>query len=97
MNCIAFLVISPLDKGPSLSDYVKAAVDVIRKSGVKYQVTSMGTIVEAEDPGEVFRIVQEGVDAVKKLGSSRVSVSVKLDCRYDKEATMESKVQALEP
>ena len=86
-----------MDKGPSLSRYVKAAVDLIRESGLRYQVTSMGTIVEDDDPTKIFNVVTRCVDAVKEMGSSRVSVSVKMDCRYDKEASMESKLKAVDP
>jgi len=39
---------SPLDKGISLSPYVARSLDIIDKSGLPYQLTPMGTIVEDE-------------------------------------------------
>ena len=39
---------SPLDKGESLSQYVARSLDIIDKSGLPYQLTPMGTIIEGE-------------------------------------------------
>ena len=39
---------SPLDKGESLSQYVARSLDIIDRSGVPYQLTPMGTILEGE-------------------------------------------------
>jgi len=39
---------SPLDKGESVSVYVSRSLDIIDKSGLPYQLTPMGTIIEGE-------------------------------------------------
>ncbi|HET9313759.1 MAG TPA: MTH1187 family thiamine-binding protein, partial [Nitrospira sp.] len=39
---------SPLGKGESVSKYVSRSLDIIDKSGVPYQLTPMGTILEGE-------------------------------------------------
>ena len=37
---------SPFAKGESLSPYVARSLDIIDKSGLPYQLTPMGTIIE---------------------------------------------------
>jgi len=39
---------APLGLGESVSEHVARVVDVIDKSGLPYQLTPMGTIVEGE-------------------------------------------------
>ena len=38
---------SPFDKGESLGKYVARSLDIIDRSGLPYQLTPMGTIIEA--------------------------------------------------
>ena len=39
---------SPLTKGENVSPFVARSVDIIDKSGLPYQLTAMGTILEGE-------------------------------------------------
>jgi uncharacterized protein YqgV (UPF0045/DUF77 family) len=39
---------SPFGKGESLSPYVARSLDIIDRSGLPYQLTPMGTILEGE-------------------------------------------------
>ena len=39
---------SPMNKGESVSAYVARSIDIIDRSGLPYQLTAMGTIVEGE-------------------------------------------------
>ncbi|MGA1821281.1 MAG: MTH1187 family thiamine-binding protein [Thermoplasmatota archaeon] len=96
MSYIAFLVVSPMDRGPSLSGYVRAAVDAIDSSGLKYQVTPMGTIIESEDIDAILAVTRDAVEAVRSLNSDRISVTLKIDARYDRDITMESKMRSLD-
>jgi len=41
---------SPLAKGESVSAYVARSLDIVDKSGLPYQLTPMGTIIEASGP-----------------------------------------------
>ena len=50
---LAFFSLYPLDKGESLSKYVARSLDIIDNSGLDYQLTSMGTMVEGE-PDEIW-------------------------------------------
>ncbi|MFW3147115.1 MAG: MTH1187 family thiamine-binding protein [Thermoplasmatota archaeon] len=92
---MGFIIISPFDRGTSLSRYVKRAVEAISGTGIRYQVTPMGTVVEAEDLRSIFDAAEAGANAVAREGAKRISISVKVDMRLDKEITMESKMVSL--
>ena len=44
---------TPLDKGESVSAYVARSLDIVDRSGLPYQLTPMGTIVEGECRGTI--------------------------------------------
>lgn len=92
---IGFLIVSPMDKGPSLSEYVKKGIDVIRSSGISHEVTSMGTILQSSSLDEIFDVSKAAADAIADAGSKRISMSLKVDIRLDKDITMDSKMAAV--
>lgn len=92
---IGFLIVSPMDRGPSLSKYVKKGIEAISRTGIRYQVTPMGTIVEAVDLRSIFDAAEAAAKAVAEEGAMRISVTVKVDMRLDKEISMESKTGAV--
>ncbi len=93
---IAFLIVSPIDKGASLSKYVKKAVEIVRNSGLDHMVTPMGTIIQSEDLSSIFNVAEKAVEAVREEGSDRISLSLKVDIRYDKDMTFKSKLKAVD-
>ncbi len=85
---------SPFDKGESLSEYVARSLDIIDKSGLPYQLTPMGSIIEGE-----WDEVMAVVDACFKRMSedcNRVSTSIKIDFRAGKSGRLKSKIQSVE-
>lgn len=89
---IAFLIVSPLDKGPSLSRFVVKAIEAIKSTGIDHQVTPMGTVVQSDSMDEIFKAAKAASDAIHKEGSQRISMSIKIDMRYDKDISMASKL-----
>lgn len=85
---------SPLDKGVSLSSYVARSLDIIDKSGLPYQLTPMGTIIEGEWE-EVMAVVTA---CYKRMSQDcdRISTSMRIDYRAGKSGRLKSKVQAVE-
>jgi uncharacterized protein (TIGR00106 family) len=85
---------SPLDKGESLSEYVARSLDIIDKSGLPYQLTPMGTIVEGEWD-EVMALVTA---CYKRMSQdcNRISTSMKIDARAGKSGRLKSKIGAIE-
>jgi uncharacterized protein (TIGR00106 family) len=53
------------DKGESLSKYVARSLDIIDKSGVTYQLTPMGTVLEGEWD-EVMEVVQRCFERMRE-------------------------------
>ena len=86
---------APLDKGMHLKEYVKAAIDAIKNTGVKYKTSAMSTTFEAKDLDELLRVVRDAHNAIINLGSQRVYTIVKIDDRRDVDATMETKLGGL--
>lgn len=85
---------SPGGKGESLSPYVARILDVIDKSGVPYQLTPMGTILEGEFDavmavvGACFRALQ--------ADCSRIGMNLKMDYRAGTESRLKSKIAKVE-
>ena len=85
---------SPLDKGDSLSPYVARSLDIIDKSGLPYQLTPMGTIIEGEW-AEVMAVVTACFDRMRQ-DCGRISTSIRIDYRAGKSGRLQSKVKAIE-
>ena len=85
---------SPFDKGDSLSRYVARSLDIIDKSGLPYQLTSMGTVVEGEWD-EVMALVTACHQAMSR-DCNRISTSIKIDYRAGTSGRLKSKVRSIE-
>jgi uncharacterized protein (TIGR00106 family) len=76
----------------SLSSYIAAAVEALEKTGVKFELSGMGTLLEAENSETLFSAIQTAHEAVFNAGAERVATSIKIDERRDQDRTMEDKV-----
>ncbi len=80
----------------SLSKYVARAITVLQSfENIRVEVTSMATIIEAEDLDTVFEAVKQAHEAVFKMGVNRVLTQVKIDDRRDKKISIKSKVESV--
>ncbi|MEW6685286.1 MAG: MTH1187 family thiamine-binding protein [Candidatus Edwardsbacteria bacterium] len=79
---------------PSISRFVVAAVIVVKQSGLKYELTSMGTNVEGE-LSEILQLTKKMHQICFKNGAKRVVTTLKIDDRLDKKLTMQGKKQAV--
>lgn len=92
---IAEFSVVPLGTGhTSLSQYVVECQQQVRDSGLKYQLTPMGTIVEGEMP-DILRLLAQVHEAPFNCGAQRVYTSVKIDDRRDIQASMAQKLQSV--
>lgn len=80
----------------SLSEYVAAAVSALDKIGIQYQISGMGTQIEANNPPELFAAIQVAHEAVFAKGADRVSTSIKIDDRRDVDRTLADKVSSVQ-
>ena len=85
---------APRGHEPSLSGDVARIVDIIDRSGLPYQLTAMGTLLEGEWD-EVMSVVKDCFEALK-ADCPRVSVHLKADYRADLSGRLKSKVEAVE-
>jgi uncharacterized protein (TIGR00106 family) len=86
--------ITPLGKGESVSTYVAECVDIIDRSGLDYELHSMGTIVEGELE-QVLDLMRRCIEQTA-THSDRVTCAAKLDFRRGNEGRLTSKVASVE-
>jgi uncharacterized protein (TIGR00106 family) len=86
--------IVPMGVGESVSKYVAECVDLIDKSGLEYEVHSMGTIIE----GELDDVVVLMKKCIEKMAehSDRVTCAAKLDYRRGKSGRLTAKIDSVE-
>ncbi len=90
------IAVDPIGTGspPSVGDYIKVAIDVIRRSGYKYEIgPPMGTSVELPSVEALGKLLQDIHDALYKAGIKRIVTTVRIDDRRDKAITMAYKVE----
>lgn len=85
---------SPTGQGESLSAQVARVLDVIDKSGVAYQLTPMGTILEGEWD-EVMAVVTACFRALQ-AECPRIGMNLKMDWRAGTESRLRSKISRVE-
>jgi uncharacterized protein (TIGR00106 family) len=85
---------SPINKGDSLSAYVARSLDIIDRSGLPYQLTPMGTILEGEW-SDVMKVVTDCFEAMR-ADCDRVSATVRIDYRAGANGRLKSKVESVE-
>jgi len=81
-------------EGSSVSKQVAKIVDAIEKSGVKYQLTPMGTVIETNTMREALDVIELAYEQVKDC--DRVYSSLKFDIRHNKENRLKTKIESVE-
>lgn len=94
MHVIIDLCVVPVGVGVSVSEYVAACLEIIRQAGLKHALHAYGTNIEGEWD-EVFDVVRRCHETVHAMGAPRISTTIKLGTRTDREQTMEEKVQSV--
>jgi uncharacterized protein (TIGR00106 family) len=81
-------------EGSSVSKQVAKIVDAIDRSGVKYQLTPMGTIIETDTMSEALDVIALAYEQVKEC--ERVYSSLKFDIRHNSEDRLKNKIKSVE-
>jgi len=81
-------------EGSSVSKEVSKIIDAIDKSGIPYQLTAMGTIIEAKSMKEALSIVELAYEQLEDC--NRVYSSLKFDIRKNCENRLKTKVEKVE-
>jgi len=84
----------PIGESESLSRYVAGSLDIIDSSGLPYRMNPMGTVIEGRWD-EVFDVVKQCYERMSSQ-CPRVSCSIKVDAREDRENRLTEKVESVE-
>ena len=84
----------PIGVGTSLSRYIAVVIKNIEKSGLKYQLTPMGTIVEGEW-NEISKLIDYSHSLIFEMGIERIITNIKIDYRLDKKYSIQDKVDSV--
>ena len=84
----------PIDKGSALGKDVAGVIDLIDKSGLDYQTTAMGTLVEG-DWDEVMDLIKICHDKLRE-NSDRVNTKISIDDRAGAKGRLKGKVADIE-
>ena len=83
-------------KTTSMSFYIAKAIESIEKlENIRYEINSMGTVLEAENIDTVYEASKKMIDTVHNLGISRVEIIIKIDSRMDKHLKIEEKIESI--
>lgn len=94
MKVLVDLCIVPLGVGVSLSHYIAACEKVLTEAGLKTSLHAYGTNIEGEWDA-VFSAIKLCHETVHRMGAPRITTTVKLGTRTDRDQTMEDKVNSV--
>lgn len=94
MKVIADLCVVPLGVGLSVSEYVAECHRVLKKAGLKIELHAYGTNIEGEWD-DVMAAVKSCHEAVHRMEVPRITSTIKLGTRIDRDQTMEDKISSV--
>lgn len=92
---IAEFAIFPTSEGSSVSRYVKETIKIIESSGLRSETGAMSTTIEGPDLESILKVVSDCHRKLVEMGVRRIHIDLRVDHRLDKEATIDSKLQAI--
>jgi uncharacterized protein (TIGR00106 family) len=95
MQVIMDLCIVPLGVGVSVSAYVAECHRILQAAGLKSQLHAYGTNIEG-DWDAVMAAVKQCHQRVHAMGAPRITTTIKLGTRTDRDQTMADKVQSVQ-
>ena len=95
MNVHVDLCIVPLGVGVSVSRYIVACQDVLDEYELSYTLHAYGTNIEG-DFDTVFQAIKSCHERVHAMGAPRITTSIKLGTRVDREQSLRDKVESVE-
>lgn len=94
MKVLVDLCIVPIGIGVSLSSYIAACEKVLTDADLKISLHSYGTNIEGEWDA-VFTAIKRCHEVVHEMGAPRITTTIKLGTRTDREQTMEDKINSV--
>ncbi len=94
MRVKAMFSVIPIGVGVSLSKYIAACESVLEEAGLDRQLHAHGTNIEGEWD-DVFAAVKRCHEVVHEMGAPRISTTIKVGTRTDREQTMQEKIDSV--
>jgi uncharacterized protein (TIGR00106 family) len=92
---VAAISVVPVGTGTaSISEYVAHAVGIVKESGLKFELSAMGTNLEG-DAVSILEVVRKVHESCFEQGAVRVLTTMILDDRRDKALSIEGKKAAV--
>lgn len=95
MKVIADLCVVPIGVGVSLGSYIAVCEKILMKAGLKIRLHGYGTNIEGEWD-QVMQAIKECHQTLHEMGAPRISSTVRLGTRVDREQTLEDKIRSVE-
>lgn len=95
MKVLLDLCVVPLGVGISVSEYIAACQRVLKEAGLKHEMHMYGTNIEGEWD-DVMAAVKKCHEVVHQMGAPRISTSIRLGTRIDRNQTMEDKIKSVQ-
>jgi len=94
MKVMLDFCVVPLGVGVSVSAHVAECQRVLQASGLPHQMHPYGTVVEGEWEA-VFAVLRQCHERVHAMGAPRISTSLRLGTRTDRDQSMEDKLESV--
>ena len=94
MKAIVDLCVIPVGVGTSVSSYVAACERILEEAGLEHAMHAYGTNIEGEWD-EVMAAVKRCHEKVHAMGAPRVSSTLRLGTRIDRDQTMADKLRSV--
>ena len=93
----AEISVYPIGTGnTSVSFYIAKGIEAIQNiKDLRYEINSMGTILESESIDRIYDAAKIIMDVVHNLGVNRVELILKIDSRKDKQLKIEDKINSI--
>ena len=95
MKVIMDLSIVPMGVGVSVSRYIAACERALQEAGLKTFLHAYGTNIEGEWD-EVMAALKRCHEIVHQMGAPRISTTIRLGTRTDREQSMIDKIRSVE-
>ncbi len=95
MSALVEFSMFPTEQTQSKSAFVARVLDIVDKSGLPYQLTPMGTIIEGESVEQVLAVINRAYEELQK-DCGRVYSSIKIDWREGPVGRLNNKTASVE-
>lgn len=95
MKTIVDFCIVPMGVGVSVSKYVAECEKILKQTGLNTMLHAYGTNIEGEWD-DVFNAVKQCHERVHEMGAPRISTTLRVGTRTDREQTMDDKIKSVQ-